>query len=92
MLEKTMEIAVSLGGFALSLAGAILAIRSELRKSSEAMKNALLEQEKRHSAHEKNISLLKEKTDYIESAIKFRLDEMNARIEKISDLLMESKL
>lgn len=73
----------------IAMVSLVMAVRSELRKSTEQMLCSKLEDEKRHSAHERRMSVLEQRVSYIETALTIRLDEINLRIKEFGNNLSE---
>lgn len=60
------------------------AIRNELKKNSEQFVQSKLLEEKRHSSHEQRIALIEERFAFMDTALSFRLDEINKHLSLFS--------
>ena len=75
--------------FIASLLTFFLALRSELKRNRLEMIDAILYDEQRHSSNEQVISVMQERVANLELLISYRLDEINSKLESISDKFFE---
>ena len=73
----------------ISFFGFYLAMKKELRKNSERSLETSLEEEKRHSAHEKRFLLLGQRVSQMNLIISSKLDEINKNLNSLYELVIE---
>ena len=69
--------------FLITLFSFFLAIRLEIKKSSEKLNGSKLMEEKRLASHEQRMSIFEEKLSYIQSALFHKLDNINESINEL---------
>jgi hypothetical protein len=70
-----IELIIELATFIASILMVYFAIKSELRNNKKIFLSEIIENEKRHSKHEQNFALLKEKLDSLKELIYERIKE-----------------
>jgi Na+-translocating ferredoxin:NAD+ oxidoreductase RnfG subunit len=73
----------------ISILGFFLAIRTEIKKQTEAMLKRKIEEEKRHSRHEQRLAVLEQRTSNSESYVTKRLDDITRRLGELYEFILE---
>ncbi len=90
MSISTFGALVGAATFVVSLLSFYLSLRSVLKKNAGAMADSLIKEEKRHSSHEKSISVIRERIALIDKRITSRLDEISIRLNEMSGMIIQN--
>ena len=71
--------------FFVTFASFFFALKIEMKKNSEKLINTKIENEKRHSSHERGLDSLNERFTFFEKGIQYRLDEINRKISALQN-------
>ena len=66
-----------------------IGLRSEMKRNRDEMIDAILFDEQRHSAHEQDITIMQERITHIEQLINYRLDEINKKLDTLTENFFE---
>jgi len=73
----------------ISVLGFFLAVRTELKKQTEAMLRTKIEDEKRHSRHEQRLAVIEQKILHGETYTTKRLDDITRRLGELYEFFLE---
>ncbi len=72
-----------------SVLGFFIAVRSEIKKQTDAMLKAKIEDEKRHSRHEQRLAVIEQKFMHSETYSTKRLDEITRQLGELYEFFLE---
>lgn len=86
---NTISLIIAAVTFIATLLTFFIALRSEMKRNRNDMIDAILFDEQRHSAYNQELSVMQERLANVELMISYRLDEINNKLESISDKFYE---
>ncbi len=87
-MEK-ISLIIAIITFFVTFASFFFALKIEMKKNSEKLISTKIENEKRHSSHERGIESLDERFTFFEKGIQYRLDEINRKISVIQNAIRD---
>jgi len=86
---NNLSIIAGAATFIVSMLGFFLAVRTELQRSTRHLLAAKLDDEKRHSLHERRLAVVEQNARTSDCNLVRRLDDINNRISQLYELYLE---
>lgn len=83
---NNISVIAGVATFVVSMLGFFIAVRVEIKKQSDQLLKARLEEERRHSLHERRLAIIEQQIRNIELGISSRLDMITRTIKELHDL------
>jgi len=83
---NNISLVTGVATFIVSMLGFFIAVRVEIKKQSEHLLKARLDEERRHSMHERRLAIIEQQIRNIELGISSRLDLITRIINELHDL------
>lgn len=83
---NNISLVAGVATFVISMLGFFIAVRVEIKKQSEQLLKSRLDEERRHSMHERRLAIIEQQIQNIELGISGRLDSITRTMNELHDL------